>query len=103
MTSRPLYVPQVAQARCGRCFEPHCWHDASVGGATFHCALRRRVRDRAQRASLLVDFTPIPGSRIGELEARFDAVLGATPADPDEPERSDAAPGSYSPSSACCA
>ena len=46
MTSRPLYVPQTPQARWGTCFEPHCWHATSVGGAIFHCALRRRVRDR---------------------------------------------------------
>lgn len=37
------------------------------------------VRDERQRNSLIVPFTPIQGSRIGELAARFDVVLGFTP------------------------
>jgi protocatechuate 3,4-dioxygenase beta subunit len=37
------------------------------------------VRDAKQRASLIVPFTPIKDSRIGELAARFDIVLGYTP------------------------
>lgn len=46
MTSRPLYVPQLAHARCDRCCAPH-WLQAVVWGAlTFHWALRRRVRER---------------------------------------------------------
>lgn len=38
------------------------------------------VRDRAARESLIVPFAPVMGSRIGELAARFDVVLGFTPA-----------------------
>jgi protocatechuate 3,4-dioxygenase beta subunit len=34
------------------------------------------VKDPKARQSLLVDFAPIPGSRTGELAARFDLVLG---------------------------
>lgn len=41
----------------------------------------RRIGDAAQRESLLVDFQPLEGSRIGELTARFDVVLGFTPED----------------------
>lgn len=37
------------------------------------------IRDPRARASVLADFTPIPGSPIGELAARFDIVLGFTP------------------------
>lgn len=33
------------------------------------------------RPSVNVDFTPIKGSKIGELAAKFDVVLGVTPAD----------------------
>jgi protocatechuate 3,4-dioxygenase beta subunit len=29
--------------------------------------------------TLLVDFTPVPGTKLGELSANFDIVLGATP------------------------
>jgi protocatechuate 3,4-dioxygenase beta subunit len=39
----------------------------------------RSLRDPKDRAALLVDFAPLKGSRIGELVARFDIVLGATP------------------------
>jgi protocatechuate 3,4-dioxygenase beta subunit len=43
--------------------------------------LLRGIRDSAARNSLIVDFTPLPTSRIGELTARFDIVLGLTPAE----------------------
>jgi protocatechuate 3,4-dioxygenase beta subunit len=41
----------------------------------------RSIRDDKARESVLVDFQPIPGSRVGELAARFDVVLGVTPVD----------------------
>jgi len=41
----------------------------------------RAIRDARQRESVLVDFRPLEGSRIGELTARFDVVLGLTPDD----------------------
>lgn len=37
------------------------------------------IRDTRARESLIVDFTPVRQSRIGELNARFDIVLGQTP------------------------
>jgi protocatechuate 3,4-dioxygenase beta subunit len=37
------------------------------------------IRDAQSRKSVIVDFAPISGSRIGELAANFDAVLGVTP------------------------
>lgn len=37
------------------------------------------IKDAKQRASVTVDFAPIPGSKAGELAARFDLVLGFTP------------------------
>ncbi len=40
----------------------------------------RGIRDPKQRASVIVPFAPIPKSRIGELAAKFDIVLGWTPA-----------------------
>jgi protocatechuate 3,4-dioxygenase beta subunit len=39
----------------------------------------KRVGDEATRALVTVDFVPVKESRIGELAARFDIVLGATP------------------------
>jgi protocatechuate 3,4-dioxygenase beta subunit len=40
----------------------------------------RGIRDPKAKASVIIPFAPIPGSRIGELSARFDIVLGFTPA-----------------------
>lgn len=42
-------------------------------------AVLRGIRDEKARQAVMVDFKPIPGSRIGELAARFDIVLGHTP------------------------
>lgn len=39
----------------------------------------RGIRDARQRDSVQVDFTPIEHSKIGELAATFDVVLGFTP------------------------
>ncbi|MGH9721520.1 MAG: IPT/TIG domain-containing protein, partial [Bryobacteraceae bacterium] len=37
------------------------------------------IRDTAARASVIRPFTQVPGSRVGELAARFDIVMGFTP------------------------
>lgn len=39
----------------------------------------RRIMEGAPRDSVTVDFAPIPTSKIGELAAKFDIVLGYTP------------------------
>lgn len=41
--------------------------------------LLNAIRDERQRASLIMPFTPVAGSRVGELAARCDLVLGFTP------------------------
>jgi protocatechuate 3,4-dioxygenase beta subunit len=41
----------------------------------------RGIRDDRARDSVIVDFAPLPSSRAGELTARFDIVLGLTPAE----------------------
>lgn len=40
----------------------------------------RGIRDSRARESVMVDFAPAAGARAGELMARFDIVLGVTPA-----------------------
>jgi protocatechuate 3,4-dioxygenase, beta subunit len=46
------------------------------------------IRDPFDRELVLVDFTPIKDSKLGELAARFDIVLGVTPSDaPDAARR----------------
>jgi len=37
------------------------------------------IRDRQALESVIIDFAPLPGSRVRELQARFDIVLGFTP------------------------
>ncbi len=39
----------------------------------------RDIRDAKQRESVTIDFTPIKESKVGELAAQFDIVLGWTP------------------------
>lgn len=39
----------------------------------------RSVRDPKAREAITIDFAPVKDSRIGELAARFDIVLGLTP------------------------
>ncbi len=41
--------------------------------------LLQNIRDKKQRESVIVDFKKMPDSKIGELSARFDIVLGLTP------------------------
>ncbi len=43
--------------------------------------LLRRVRDKKARESLLAEFKPLKGSKIKELEAEFNIVIGRTPND----------------------
>ena len=40
----------------------------------------RSVKDEAQRAAITVDFAPLKDAKAGELAARFDIVMGYTPA-----------------------
>ena len=44
--------------------------------------LFRNIRDEAARQTVLADFKKIPHSKIGELAANFDVVLGVTVEDP---------------------
>ena len=46
--------------------------------------LFRAIQDPFQREVIQADFHPLEGSKIGELAANFDIVLGVTPEDPEE-------------------
>ena len=37
------------------------------------------IRDPKARSSVTIDFAPMKDSRIGELAAKFDIILGFTP------------------------
>ena len=54
-------------------FATFCNSDFQTNG------ILRAIRDQRQRESVLVAFAPVQGSRVGELQARFDIVLGFTP------------------------
>ena len=41
--------------------------------------LWRSIRDEKLRDAITIDFAPIKESKIGELAAKFDIVLGVTP------------------------
>ena len=41
--------------------------------------LYKAVKEKKARESILVDFKPIKDSKIGELAANFDIVIGYTP------------------------
>jgi protocatechuate 3,4-dioxygenase beta subunit len=47
----------------------------------------RGIRDPIDRELVLVDFKPVKESKIGELSAQFDVVIGLTPVDPDTDRR----------------
>ena len=44
----------------------------------------REVKDAKQRELIMADFSPIKDSKIGELSAKFDLVLGVTPNESDD-------------------
>lgn len=46
--------------------------------------LFRAIRDEKLRNLLVADFSPLKGSKIGELTAQFDMVVGATPNEDDD-------------------
>jgi protocatechuate 3,4-dioxygenase beta subunit len=50
------------------------------------------VTDPAARASVLVDFNPIADSKIGELAANFDVILGRTAFEDDKGQLRGVAP-----------
>lgn len=49
--------------------------------------LLKRIKNDKARESLIVDFKPLAGSKIGELTANFDIVLGLTPNEDEAKER----------------
>ncbi len=60
-------------------FTTQCYVKGHPGNAKD--GVLRGIRDDKARESLLVDFTPLKESKIGELAAQFDIVLGFTPQD----------------------
>ena len=60
-------------------FTTQCYVKGHPGNAKD--GVLRGIRDEKARESLMVDFAPLKESKIGELAAQFDIVLGFTPQD----------------------
>ena len=74
---------------------PHIHYKISQGGKnllTTQCYVKghpgnardmvlKGIKDKKQLESVMVEFKPLEGSKIGELMGRFDVVLGYTPKD----------------------
>ena len=60
-------------------FTTQCYVKGHPGNAKD--GVLRSIRDDKAREALLIDFAPIKASKIGELAAQFDIVLGFTPMD----------------------
>ncbi len=58
-------------------FITQCYVRGHAGNA--RDGILNAIRDQRARESIIVEFAPVRGSRIGELQARFDIVLGFTP------------------------
>lgn len=58
-------------------FTTQCYVKGDPGNA--RDGILNSVRDPKSRSAIIVDFAPVKESRIGELAARFDIVLGFTP------------------------
>ena len=58
-------------------FTTQCYVKGERGNE--HDGILRNIRDPKQRENIIVDFAPIEKSRIGEMAAKFDIVLGFTP------------------------
>ncbi len=59
-------------------FITQCYIQGEPGNAKD--GVLKAITDPAARKSVLVPFVPLPTSRVGELTAKFDIVLGFTPA-----------------------
>jgi protocatechuate 3,4-dioxygenase beta subunit len=54
-----------------------CYVKGEAGNA--RDGVLRNIRDAKAREAVIIDFAPIKGSKIGELAANFNVVLGLTP------------------------
>jgi len=57
-------------------------HDGNLRDGVF-----RRVRDKSHRELLTTEFKPLPESKMNELQASFDIILGVTPDDRETAEK----------------
>ncbi len=79
-TPYPGRVPHIHVAvtyKNRRVLTTQCYIAGYKGNA--RDGILQSIRDPKARASVIVPFSPVKGSRLGELHARFDMVVGVTP------------------------
>jgi protocatechuate 3,4-dioxygenase beta subunit len=75
---RTPHIHFAIKARGQEKFTTQCYIKGHSGNE--RDGVLRGIRDQKQRELVIVDFAPISGSKIGELAAKFDIVMGFTPA-----------------------
>ena len=74
---RTPHIHFKVKVRGRRDFTTQCYVRGHAGNA--RDGIYNSIRDRMQREAVTINFAAMPGSRIRELAARFDIVLGFTP------------------------
>lgn len=74
---RTPHIHFAVKSRGREQFTTQCYIKGHTGNE--RDGIWRGLRDPKQRDAVTVDFTPLPNSRIGEVAAKFDIVLGFTP------------------------
>lgn len=70
---RTPHIHFAVKVKGAETFTTQCYIEGAPGNE--RDGILRSIRDEKARASLIVPFVPVKGSRIGELRARFDIVL----------------------------
>lgn len=70
-----LFWNEVAKDASGNTWDTTNANDMVLTGIT----------DATQRASVILDYTAVPGTTTGEVQARYDFVMGQTPVEPTYP------------------
>ena len=74
---RTPHIHFAVKQNSGKPFTTQCYVKGNAQNETD--GVLRRINDPAARQSVIVDFAPLPDSKLGELAAKFDIVLGRTP------------------------
>ena len=74
---RTPHIHFVVKVKGQEKFSTQCYVKGDPGNE--RDSILKNIRDPKVRESIIVDFAPIKQSRVGELAARFDIVLGFTP------------------------
>ncbi|WP_442511976.1 intradiol ring-cleavage dioxygenase [Novipirellula sp. SH528] len=74
---RTPHIHFAVKQNSGKPFTTQCYVKGNAQNE--NDGVLRRINDPAARQSVIVDFAPLADSKLGELAAKFDIVLGRTP------------------------